>query len=270
MKPAIAPLTSPSCTFSTAVALLCSLLLAIPAAAQSSPSVSVDFGVLESLGPPNTAPAAEHRRHQRSRLHVPPPPAEQEPPALSQAMTSGTEPGERTTAKAIKSSTQQATESSSPAAHPVAAASRRKPQQEILSPQPVATPPANHGNKSSSAPAVKVSKPEQDPLAFAPAVLSLAFEPNEITLPETTREHLDTLARDMQKKNKISARLMAYASGDPQHPSRARRTSLARALAIRSYLLEKGIPSNRIGVRALGKQAPDGREDRVDILLAGP
>lgn len=273
VKPAIDPPTLPSCTFPAAMALLCSLSVSIPAAAQSSPSVSVDLGVLETLGPSNTttgyapSPAPKRQRYQRSRLHVPPPHDEQPPPGLPQIMKSGPKPGARATAKAVKPSTQQATERS---AHPVATTSRTEPQQEILSPKPVAVPPAKHGNKSLSQPAIKVARPEQDPLAFAPAALSLAFEPNEITLPEATRSHLDTLARDMRKRNKISARLMAYASGDPQNPSRARRTSLARALAIRSYLLEKGIPSNRIGLCALGRQAPDGRADRVDILLAGP
>jgi len=61
----------------------------------------------------------------------------------------------------------------------------------------------------------------------------------------------------------------AYAGGDPADPSRARRTSLSRALAVRSALMEAGIRSTRIDVRALGLAAGDGPPDRVDVVAGG-
>jgi outer membrane protein OmpA-like peptidoglycan-associated protein len=40
-----------------------------------------------------------------------------------------------------------------------------------------------------------------------------------------------------------------------------------RALAVRRYLIEKGILTGRMDVRALGNRIPDGPPDRVDIVL---
>jgi outer membrane protein OmpA-like peptidoglycan-associated protein len=61
----------------------------------------------------------------------------------------------------------------------------------------------------------------------------------------------------------------AYAAGQSSNASQARRLSLSRALAVRSYLIDKGIRSTRIDVQAMG--APDnanGPADRVDLTLA--
>ena len=45
----------------------------------------------------------------------------------------------------------------------------------------------------------------------------------------------------------------------------ARRLSLSRALQVRSYLIDQGVRSTRIDVRALGANVPSGPADRVDI-----
>jgi outer membrane protein OmpA-like peptidoglycan-associated protein len=48
----------------------------------------------------------------------------------------------------------------------------------------------------------------------------------------------------------------------------ARRVSLARAVAVRAYLIEKGVRSLRIDVRALGNRADTGPvADQVDLLV---
>lgn len=61
--------------------------------------------------------------------------------------------------------------------------------------------------------------------------------------------------------------LNAYADGTAETISAARRLSLARALTVRSYLIEQGIRSSNIDVRALGIAGDTGPADRVDILL---
>ena len=73
----------------------------------------------------------------------------------------------------------------------------------------------------------------------------------------------------------MRVQLLAYASGTPDQASKARRTSLSRALSVRTYLLAQGVQSTRIDVRALGNTTdeqplprPDpecrARGDRVD------
>lgn len=66
-----------------------------------------------------------------------------------------------------------------------------------------------------------------------------------------------------------SSRLLieAYASPQEDKPSADRRVALSRALAIRKYLLEQKIPSNRIDVRSLGAQSNAQPLDRVELFL---
>ena len=60
--------------------------------------------------------------------------------------------------------------------------------------------------------------------------------------------------------------LQAYASVSTTTTSNARRLSLKRALSVRSLLIENGVRSTRINVRALGNANDHNSADRVDIL----
>ncbi len=65
----------------------------------------------------------------------------------------------------------------------------------------------------------------------------------------------------------------AYAAGSPDDPSTPRRLSLSRALGVRSLLMEQGIESKRIYVKALGASGAaiaQGPPDRVDITVVAP
>ena len=70
----------------------------------------------------------------------------------------------------------------------------------------------------------------------------------------------------MTANENLRVQVMAYASGTPETESQARRTSLARGLAVRQYLYNKGIRSTRIDVRALGLKGNGA--DRVDVVPA--
>jgi outer membrane protein OmpA-like peptidoglycan-associated protein len=63
--------------------------------------------------------------------------------------------------------------------------------------------------------------------------------------------------------------VIGYASGDPQNVSAQRRLSLARALAVKNYLVERGMPADRIDVRGLGASSEGGPADRAEVLLIG-
>ena len=60
--------------------------------------------------------------------------------------------------------------------------------------------------------------------------------------------------------------LKAYAEAKGNDTSKARRLSLSRAMAVRSLLIENGLRSTRIDVRALGIARDGGAPDRVDIV----
>ncbi len=71
----------------------------------------------------------------------------------------------------------------------------------------------------------------------------------------------------MEKDEALNLQLLAYASGDEANASKARRLSLSRALEVRKYLMEMGVRSTRIEVRALGNKIEGSPAERVDVVL---
>jgi len=56
----------------------------------------------------------------------------------------------------------------------------------------------------------------------------------------------------------------------PEKTSETRRLSFRRALVVRSYLIEQGVSSARMDVRALGNKVEGGGPaDRVDLVVVG-
>lgn len=68
-----------------------------------------------------------------------------------------------------------------------------------------------------------------------------------------------------------NARIHLDAFGGPRgdKSSESRRLSLKRALIVRELLIEDGVPSEKIDVRALGGADDGGAPDRVDVLVGG-
>ena len=96
---------------------------------------------------------------------------------------------------------------------------------------------------------------------------SLVFASNAAKLDSQATERLDEVATGMAGDNQLRLQLMAYAGGESKTASESRRLSLSRALAVRSYLIEKGVRSTRIDVRALGNKFKAGPPNRVDVVV---
>lgn len=100
-------------------------------------------------------------------------------------------------------------------------------------------------------------------------VVTLAFQPGQGELPAGELAALDALAQQFAG-NEERLQIRAYAAntvGDGG--SGARRLSLTRALAVRQYLIDKGIRSTRIDVRALGVPTDGSAADRVEVAPPG-
>ena len=111
------------------------------------------------------------------------------------------------------------------------------------------------------------SAPENAPAAGTQESLStIVFDKDSARLPDGARDTLAHLASRMTEDATLEVQLLAYAAGDEENASKARRLSLSRALAVRSFLIDQGVRSTRIEVRALGNNVPDGSPDRVDII----
>lgn len=116
-----------------------------------------------------------------------------------------------------------------------------------------------------------VSDPSVAALPLGPSgMLSIAFAGQDAALPPSAAAQLEGLAARMQADPGAQAQILAYATADDGNASRARRLSLSRALATRGFLIDRGVPSTRIDVRALGNQVSDGAPDRVDVRLVTP
>lgn len=138
-------------------------------------------------------------------------------------------------------------------------------------PAPVATAPSTPEPAPAPKPAAEtaaVPPAAKDLVASAPSgagEYSLAFGSGSFELNNAARAQLDSIVKNMGSDENMRIQLQAYAEGDSNNASKARRLSLSRALQVRSYLIDKGVRSTRIDVRALGANVPSGPADRVDI-----
>lgn len=94
------------------------------------------------------------------------------------------------------------------------------------------------------------------------------FGADRSDLNSVTEAAIRSFARPL-KATQQAVNVAAYAAGSADDPSTPRRLSLARALAARAVLINEGIPSTRIYVRALGPAGGDGPPDRVDVSTTG-
>lgn len=95
----------------------------------------------------------------------------------------------------------------------------------------------------------------------------IQFSTGSAKLSANASTELVSIAAAMGRDKALRIQLLAYAGQSGDSASQARRLSLSRALAARSTLIEKGIRSTRIDVRALGNKSAGGPEDRVDIIV---
>ena len=92
------------------------------------------------------------------------------------------------------------------------------------------------------------------------------FPEDSATLSDDGKSRLAGAAAFLKANPSARVQLLSYAKGSLDNTSRARRLSLSRALAVRAFLIEQGVRSTRMDVRALGDKAPDGPVDRVDVM----
>jgi len=133
-------------------------------------------------------------------------------------------------------------------------------------------PPPPMPEKPASEPASAASKPEPEKASVPPAGgtadqkrTRIEFAAESTKLTGAAQDLLAGLVTKLKADAKIRLQLLAYAGGGDVAASTARRMSLSRALAVRSYLIDSGIKSSRIDVRALGNKSTEGPPNRVDI-----
>ena len=122
-------------------------------------------------------------------------------------------------------------------------------------------------------PKQKKTKKEQAAVSPAPKstptgrALQVVFADTASKMPAKAKKGLQALALKLKSKDTLRLQLMAFAGGKSLSSSKARRMSLSRALSIRSFLIENGVRSTRIDVRALGSKTTEKPLNRVDVNI---
>lgn len=156
------------------------------------------------------------------------------------------------------------------------------PAPETAATPEAAAPPVAPPASTPEVPAASDSSPDtlQDPApepetqtaALPPASeeiesVSVSFAAQDTSLSQGGEAALQPIIERMSADEDVRVRLMAYAASNDDSPSSVRRLSLNRAIAVREFLMNQGVQSTRIEVRALGDQSEDGDPDRVDAIL---
>ena len=98
--------------------------------------------------------------------------------------------------------------------------------------------------------------------------LRFEFTGNSAEVPGDAAGKLTLLAEQLLASDTLQVQVKAYAGDSDGGASAARRLSLSRALAVRAFLIDKGVRSTRIELRAPGYRPDGGPPERVDVYLA--
>jgi outer membrane protein OmpA-like peptidoglycan-associated protein len=243
----------------------------IPAQAQSGAAqrdVEVDLGALDAISPP--PPGAPPSR---IRLHMPE--SSSKPPVVKKQVSRQSAPASPQQAAASAPATQQAETSAPPA--PAKAAKTAKTamteppasagQARVAPPPPNLPPPPTGANATPTA-TPQDTKPNATVATIGPVADQILFPADGIKLPDDAKAELDDLAKRLSADGHLYVQLVGYAGGETDS-SQARRISLSRALAARSYLVDQGVQIKQVDVRPLGNKSDPGLPpDRVDLVVA--
>ncbi len=239
---------------------------AVPAQAQ----VTVNLQALEPLAtkhtvkkpPPAHAARPSHRQIARKREK----PQEQptvERPAQPPATVATAPPAPNETQSAAPANVATALPAPAP---PPATLPTAPPAAVALAPVP---PPPAAPEPAPPPPPPPISDTAASAATKTGAGLRVTFGSEQADLSPASAAAIKSVVQAAPTGDSTTFNVVAYAAGTPEDPSTARRLSLARALAVRSALIEDGISSSRIYVRALGATGGDETPDRVDVAVMG-
>lgn len=143
-------------------------------------------------------------------------------------------------------------------------------QEEPKAPEPEGPPPsitALTPSPTGPVPAAPVQTASRPDVITDQPSFRVMFDDKSAKISDSARAPLQELSNKMKESEDLRVQLLAYAEGTPETASQARRLSLSRALAVRSFLINQGVRSTRMDVRALGNKAESGPADRVDAVL---
>jgi outer membrane protein OmpA-like peptidoglycan-associated protein len=164
-----------------------------------------------------------------------------------------------------------ATTVATPASPPPAAAPAATPapaaavQATPLPPPATAAAPVPPPEPKSTRPGP--NEPREAPPSRGTPAVSVTFGSNSAEISDVAKADLDRVAKTISQQRMSQVELRAFAGGPD--PAEARKVALARALAVRSYLIDQGVKA-RIEVGAFSATRNTSGGERVDVLAPGP
>lgn len=142
-----------------------------------------------------------------------------------------------------------------------------------LTPPPPPPPVTPAGAAAAAQPQQQAAAPSQQSASRGDATAQISevqvlFGSNEAALSGAAKSALENVAQSMLENEASEIQLFAYAGQTGIDATQARRLSLSRAMAVRAFLIGKGIRPARMQVRALGNKTTSGSPDRVDVVPA--
>ena len=132
---------------------------------------------------------------------------------------------------------------------------------------PVAPAPPPHRSASATPPPARTAPP---PAAGLKRASTISFAEGASSPASADVNAIHSLATTLNAALNAGAQkvqLEAYGGPRGDKSSDSRRLSLKRALVVRELLIEDGVPSEKIDVRAMGGADDSGAADRVDVFL---
>ncbi len=218
---------------------------------RTAPAPTTERAVANTAEPPAPAPRTTAPEVAKAPP-APPAPRQPAPPAAPQRATP---PAENTPTEVARATPPPA------APRPQAPANRNRPT-------PI-TPDGIQEEAEAAEPAevetAALVEPERAP--GPPNEFTIPYGTGDSSVPERAHDNLRLLAGRMVKNPDLRVEFIAYASDPEESVSRSRRLSLERAVNVRKMLLDSGVDSSRVNLRALGEQSGDGDPDRIDVFV---
>lgn len=230
---------------------------------KAAPAAPVKQAAVAPPAPPvKTVPAAP------KVAAAPPPPKLAPKSAPVTAAPTAIAPKTATVAKAaqLKDTTAALTPPPPPPVSPSADTAKQAPAAPAQQPAAPAAPTPQANDAAPPAPSTQTAS-RGDP-AVQVSEVQVLFNSSEAGLSGPAKTSLESVAQAMLEDDTSIVQLFAYAGQENIDATQARRLSLSRAMAVRAFLIGKGVRPARMQVRALGNKTTSGSPDRVDVVPA--
>lgn len=259
-----------------AVATAASLARAEEPAAPPS-GVTVNMGALPTQQPKVPMPRHKPSANEMRALVVPMPRHKPDPASLAAEAPAATDPTIAATTIEAPAPPAASAPDTVPMPRPkpgtklAAKGPPKEPKEPVIGTEALPAPPAPMTSPQGAADIASalrgstMAPPTVDPTAGFAVLTQVRFQSGRTELGADAKAALDSLATRLLA-NEERVRLAAFSGAPGDMSSEARRLSLERAIAVRAYLVSKGVPASRVDLLSFGG-AVHGASDRVDVLV---